>query len=212
MDTIAILTITTGILSLLCLLVLHFVSQEFKPAWRMISEYALGKHKWLITSFFLLWGLSSICLSILLWDIVTSPLAKVGILFLFISGIGEIMGGLFDVNHQHHGLAFLLGVPVLPVAALILGYSIIKMEGWNEHSSTIILASHATWISLIVMAASMGVMFSGLKKAGIPMNKDAPPLENMPKGVIAVSGYANRLLVLCYILWLIVMANISLNV
>ena len=211
METVAILTISTGILSLLSLLVLHFVSPEFKPAWRMISEYALGKHKWLITSFFLQWGLSSVCLSILLWDVVTSPLAKVGILFLFISGIGEIMGGLFDVNHKHHGLAFLLGVPALPVAALLLGYHLKTLDGWSNHSSTIILLSHATWISLIIMSASMGVMFAGLKKAGIPMNKDAPPLENMPEGVIAVSGYANRLLVLCYIVWLIVMANTYLS-
>lgn len=211
MEVTAILTITTGILSLLCLLALHFVSPEFKPAWRMISEYALGKHKWLITSFFLLWGLSSICLSILLWDVVTSPLAKVGILFLFISGIGEIMGGLFDVNHKHHGLAFLLGVPALPVAALILGYNVIKLEGWNDHSYPIILASHATWISLIIMAMAMGIMFSGLKKAGIPMSKDAPPMEKIPEGVIAVNGYANRLLVFCYILWLIVIANTYLS-
>ena len=211
MDVTAILTITTGILSLLCLLALHFVSPEFKPAWRMISEYALGKHKWLITSFFLLWGLSSICLSVLLWDVVTSPLAKFGILFLFISGIGEIMGGLFDVNHKHHGLAFLLGVPALPVAALILGYNVIKLEGWTDHASLIIYSSHATWISLIIMAAAMGVMFSGLKKAGIPMSKDAPPLEKMPEGVIAVNGYANRLLVFCYILWLIVIANTYLS-
>lgn len=206
MDTVALFTITTGILSLLCLLILHVVSPEFKPGWRMISEYALGKHKWLITSFFLLWGLSSISLSILLWDLVASPLAKIGILFLFISGIGEIMGGLFDVKHKHHGLAFLLGVPALPVAALLIGYNVVNLEGWSNHAPVIILSSHATWISLFLMAVAMGVMFSGLKKAGIPMNKDAPPLEKIPDGVIAVSGYANRLLVLCYILWLIVMA------
>ncbi len=48
MDTVALFTITTGILSLLCLQILHVVSPEFKPGWRMISEYALGKHKWLI--------------------------------------------------------------------------------------------------------------------------------------------------------------------
>ena len=212
MEVTAILTITTGILSLLCLLALHFVSPEFKPAWRMISEYALGKHKWMLTSFFLLWGLSSICLSILLWDVVESPLAKVGILFLFISGIGEIMGGLFDLKHKHHGLAFLLGVPALPVAAMILEYSLIKLEGWNNYSAILIISSHATWISLIIMAVAMEVMFSGLKKAGITMSKDAPPLAKMPENVIAVSDYANRLLELCYILWLIVIAYISLKV
>lgn len=212
MEITAILTITTGILSLLCLLVLHFVSPEFKPSWRMISEYALGKHKWLITSFFILWGLSSLSLSVMLWDVVTSPWARLGILFLFISGIGEIMGGLFDVNHKHHGLAFLLGVPALPVAALILGYNLIKLEGWSSHSSTILLASHATWISMIIMAVAMGVMFSGFKKAGIPMDKNAPPLDKVPDGVIALGGYANRLLVFCYILWLIVVANTYLSV
>lgn len=211
METLAILTITTGILSLLCLLILHLVSPEFKPGWRMISEYALGKHKWLITSFFLLWGLSSICLSILLWDVVTSPLAKFGILFLLISGIGEIMGGLFDVNHKHHGLAFLLGVPALPVAALILGYHLIKLDGWSNHASAIILSSHATWISLIIMGVAMAVMFAGFKKSGIPMDKNAPPPDKVPEGVIALGGYANRLLVLCYILWLIVIANTYLS-
>src|SRR5688572_29769801 len=158
MDTLAILTITTAILSLICLLILHFISPEFKPGWRMISEYALGKHKWILTSFFLLWGLSSICLSILLWDVVSSPLAKIGILFLVISGIGEIMGGLFDVNHKHHGLAFLLGVPALPVAALIMGYHLKNLEGWSDHASAIILSSHSTWISLIIMAVAMAVM------------------------------------------------------
>ena len=56
------LTILCGGLSLLCLLALHFASPEFGPSWRMISEYALGRHSWLITAFFLLWGAASILL------------------------------------------------------------------------------------------------------------------------------------------------------
>jgi hypothetical protein len=42
MEILAVLTIVSGSLSLLCLLALHFVSPEFQPSWRMISEYALG--------------------------------------------------------------------------------------------------------------------------------------------------------------------------
>ena len=122
------------------------------------------------------------------------------------------MGGLFDLNHKHHGLAFLFGVPALPVAALILGYQLIKQEGWNTHASEIILASHATWISLIIMGVAMGVMFSGFKKSGIPMDKNTPPPDKVPEGVIALGGYANRLLVICYIAWLIVVANTYLSV
>ncbi len=70
------LVILCSVLSLLCLLTLHFVSPEFKPSWRMISEYALGKYKWLITAFFYLWGIASIILSTLLWSEVSSTWGK----------------------------------------------------------------------------------------------------------------------------------------
>jgi hypothetical protein len=206
MNNLSVLSITCEVLSLLCLLTLHFVSREFKPGWRFISEYALGKHKWLITWFFLLWGIGSIFLSLLLFCTVTGTWPVIGVLALFVSGIGEIMGGLFDAKHKYHGLAFALGVPALPIAALILGYHLANTEGWKDHSSVILLSSHATWISLLLMFLSMMIMFSGFKKAGIVMNKDSQPPEQVPPGVIAVSGYFNRLLVLAYVLWVILIA------
>ncbi len=58
----------------------------------------------------------------------------------------------------------------------------------------------------------MGIMFAGFKKAGLPMDNNAEPPENVPDGVIALGGYANRLLVLCYELWLIVIAAIYLSI
>ena len=203
MDTLALATIVCGIASLLSLLILHFVSPEFQPSWRMVSEYAMGKHKWLITSFFLLWGASSLLLSFLLWDLVSGIWARVGIILLVISAIGEIMGGLFDVKHKHHGMAFLLGVPTLPVAALLISYN---LAGRISSTSTLLISAHATWISLVVMSVAMGVMFAGFKKAGIIMNKDTVLPEKVPDGVIALAGYANRILILCYVGWLIVAA------
>lgn len=199
-------TMATGGLSLLCLLALHFASPEFKPSWRMISEYAMGKHKWLITSFFFLWGISSLALSLLLSQLVTSWAGILGVALLFVSAVGEIMGGLFDVKHKHHGLAFLLGVPSLPVAALLIGYHLADIETWGSQRKVLLLSAHATWMSLVFMAVAMGVMFAGFKKAGIVMDQHAPPPERVPDGVVALGGYANRLLVLCYVGWLIVIA------
>lgn len=208
MDPLALATLACGMASLLCLLILHFASPEFQPSWRMVSEYAMGKYKWLITSFFLLWGISSLLLSMRLWDLVTGFWAKTGIILLVISAMGEIMGGLFDVKHKHHGLAFLLGVPTLPVAALLVSYHLAATEGWSSGQLILLISAHATWISLLVMGVAMGVMFSGFKKAGIIMNKDTVLPEKVPDGVIALAGYANRILVLCYVGWLIV-ASIS---
>ena len=201
------LTIGSGILSLLCLLILHLVSPEFKPSWRMVSEYALGKHKWLITSFFMLWALSTFFLAILFWNSVSTQWAMFGVLLLFVSGIGSFMGGTFDVKHKLHGLAFLLGVPSLPIAALIISYHLVSMENWSLYKSSILFSAHSTWISLVVMAVSMFVIMSGFKKAGISMGPNEEPPKVVPDGVIALNGYANRLLIVCYVFWLIVIAR-----
>lgn len=197
------LTIISSVLSLLCLLVLHFINPQLQPSWRMVSEYALGKQKWLLTSFFLLWGLSSILLAALLWNLVDGTWPTVGVILLFLSGAGEIMGGLFDVKHKLHGAAFGLGIPTLPAAALILSYNL-------SADSTVILVAHSTWISVVLMALSMMLLFSGFKKAGLPMGPNVTPPEKLPAGVIGISGYANRLLILVYISWLMVIARMFL--
>jgi hypothetical protein len=205
MEQLPIFSIAFAAVSLACLAALHFTSPEFAPSWRMISEYAMGRYKWLITGFFIFWGLSSLCLAAALWQTVTGGWAMFGVALLVVSGIGEIMGGLFDVKHNLHGLAFGLGVPTLPVAALILGYHLAS-QGGLDRGPVLLAASHATWISVALMGIAMGVMMSGFSKAGIPMNKDAPVPEKVPDGVIALAGYANRILVIAYVGWLVVVA------
>lgn len=207
MTLLAILTMACGISSLLCLLVLHFVSPEFKPSWRMVSEYATGKHKWILTTFFFLWGVSSLLLACMLFSIANNTWATLGAIMVLVSGIGAIMGGLFDVKHKLHGLAFLFGVPFLPIGALISSIQLQNNSAWPNYQSIILISAHSTWISLIVMGISMAVMISGFKKAGIAMGPNEEPPTTVPDGVIALSGYANRLLVLCYVLWLIITAN-----
>lgn len=205
------LVIVTGGLSLLCLLALHVVSPEFQPSWRMISEYALGRHKWLITAFFLLWGASSLLLSPLLWSVMTTWWGLAGVVFLIVSAIGEILGGLFDVRHKWHGLAFGLGVPSLPLAAVLISYDLTATGNWSNQGNAILILAHATWISLIVMAVAMVVMIAGFRRAGIAMDQNAEPPDAVPDGVIALGGYANRLLILCYVGWLIVVARAILS-
>ncbi len=200
-------SIVCAVLSALCLITLHFVSPEFDPSWRMVSEYATGKHKWLITWFFYLWGISTFLLSFLLWKNASGMWLILGVSLLFITGIGEIMGGAFDVKHKLHGMAFFLGVPFLPIASLIISSQLIKTEPWSMEKSTIIWSAHATWISLLIMAVAMIILMNGFKKAGIAMGPDIEPPSSLPDGVIAFSGYANRLLILTNLFWLVVLAK-----
>jgi hypothetical protein len=104
LSTIVTLSIVSGFLSLLCLVALHLISPEYSPAWRMVSEYTLGKHKWLLTLFFTFWGISSILTAGLLWPIVTTPWVVFGVILVFISGVGAVLGGWFDVKHKLHSL------------------------------------------------------------------------------------------------------------
>ena len=211
MEILAILSIVSGGLSLLCLLALHVVSPEFQPSWRMISEYALGKNKRLLTAFFYLWGACSILSSMLLWNLVGTIWASIGVILLFISGIGATMGGLFDIKHPKHGLSFMLGVPTLPLATLLIGYHLLSLEAWSSYQSVLLLSSHAPWIALVLMGGAMALLFSGFKKAGYPMGPDVEPPEKLPEGVIPLAGYANRLLVLCYLVWPILVAIIAMS-
>lgn len=204
-------TIVFGIISILSLFALHFTSTEFKPNFRMVSEYALGKHKWLLTIFFLCWGLSSISSGFMLWNVVTSGWAKFGVILLFVTGVGAIMGGLFDVQHKLHGLSFGIGVPFLPIGALLISYHLIKKAEWQSHTTSLLLSSHSIWISLMLMAVSMFLLFSTLKATGIAYGPEAAPMSELPKGVIGINGWANRFLVLCYILYPVLIAKLLLN-
>ncbi len=211
MSIVALLTVMAGFLSLVCLLALHLMSPEFKPSWRMVSEYANGQHKWILTLFFLLWGICSILCAALLWNQVSSIWASIGVVLVFITGIGAIFGGLFDVNHKLHGVAFGLGVPFLPIGALLVSYHLVKLSSWNEHQSQLLISAHAIWISLVLMAFSMMLLFSGFKKAAIPFGPNIAPPEALPPGVIGINGYMNRILIIVYILWCVFIAKIYLT-
>lgn len=204
MNILALLSIVAGVGSLLSLFLLHFTSPEFRPSWRMVSEYALGKYEWLLMVFFFLWGGSSILLALALVQYVNGVWGYIGIALLILSGIGAVCGGLFNVNHKKHGLAFALGVPTLPVAALLLNYHLLNANVITERNT--LIAAHATWLSVVIMGVAMMAMFAGFKKAGVTWDKDSPPPTEVPKGVVALGGYANRLLVFCFIFWVMVIS------
>lgn len=199
--------VTLGAISLLSLLALHFLSPEFQPSWRMISEYALGKYKWLLTLFFVTWGIASMLLAIGLWHEMQSNWAKFGLVLVFMSGIGALMGGIFDMKHKLHGLSFGIGVPTLPIGALLVAYHMTDLPDWAFAKTIILSSTHSLWISLVLMGLTLGKFMGDYKKTGLPMGPDIEPPKTLPVGVLGIHGYFNRLLVVCYIGWIILMAH-----
>ena len=198
--------IAAAAVSALALLALHVVSPEYGPSWRMVSEYANGKHGWLLTVMFVTWAVSSWALALAVWPIGGSWLGRIALLFLILAGVGQLMGGLFDINHKLHGAAFGIGVPSLTIAALLVSLAL-RRAGTDVP----MWPAHLGWISVVVLALTMVLLFGALKQAGIDVSAQREPLAALPAGVTAYNGWANRLLVAASYLWLITTAHATLR-
>lgn len=199
------LAIGATLVSALGLVALHLLTPQLHPSWRMVSEYANGDHRWVLTVVFLTWALGSFALALALLPSLTGWVGAAGLLFLVLAGVGEAMGGLFDIKHRLHGAAFAIGVPALPIAAIVLTIAA-RRAGLNMP----IWAAAMPILSVAVMAVSMAMLFSSLKAAGITMSADSQPLSALPDGISAWNGWANRLLFAAYYLWVILAARVVL--
>jgi hypothetical protein len=190
-----------SITTLVLLAALHVASPEFDPSWRMVSEYALGRYPWLLSAMFLCWALSSWALVAALRSLSGSWIGKAGLALLAVSGLGEALAAYYDVSAETmHGVAATLGVPTLPVAALLIGVAMDRSPGRGAGRSAMRVATHLTWISFLLVGASMALFFSTYTAAGA--DPAAGPPTSLPEGTIALNGWANRLLIICYCAWI----------
>ena len=205
------ISIFSGFTALVLLLSLHFLSPQLDPSFRMVSEYALGDYGSVLSLMFFSWAVSTFALIFAIGSHVTGIRGKIGLVFLFLASVGMFMGGLFDINHPLHGVAFGLGVPALPIAAVLITLSLVRQKGWDKHKKLLLWTANLTWVSLILMAVTMGLFISSYLQAGGVM--DATPHVHivLPEGVIAVVGWFNRLLIVSYIVWVVNVAWISLK-
>lgn len=182
------------------LLLLHVLSPEFSPSWRMVSEYANGRAPWLLSVVFYAWAVGSFALVFALWPLSAGTLGKVGLAFLVLAGIGQLMGGAFDINHKLHGPAAMIGIPSLCVAAVLVTMA---MAGRSDISAPPVWSAHLPWISFVLMMATLMMFFGALKAAGVDMSGQTEPLKVLPEGVTGYLGWANRLLFAASYLWVV---------
>jgi hypothetical protein len=185
------------------LIVLHGLSPEFAPSWRMVSEYANGRFAWLLTVVFAGWAISSFALAAALWPLSASTVGAIGLLFLLLAGVGQTMGGLFDINHRWHGAAAMIGIPSLCVAAVLVTSALSRRGGIDAPPAW---SAHLPWICFVAMLAAFALFLSSLRAAGVDMSGQARPLAELPAGVTSYVGWANRLLFAASYLWTVLAA------
>lgn len=185
---------------------LHVVSPEFDPAWRMVSEYANGHYPWVLSLMFACWGIGTWAVAYAIRGELRSIPARIGLGLLVLAGLGEAMAAVFDLNNiTMHNVAGVFGMGCLPIAAMIVSIALGRTPAWSGARRTLLVSANLTWISVLLLVASFVLMVGTFMATGLPTPAQAPKV--LPAGVIGLVGYANRLLVLCYYLWLIVLAR-----
>ena len=79
----------------LILLALHAVKPELEPSWRFVSEYAIGRHGWIMKLAFLIWAASCAALASALKREVRTRPGRAGVAVLMIVSAALVVAGLF---------------------------------------------------------------------------------------------------------------------
>jgi uncharacterized protein DUF998 len=209
--TVARLSLAAAIATLLMLAVLHLLSPEFNPSWRMVSEYANGGYDWVLSLMFASWAVSSWALAFAIWPQVGTRTGKIGLFFLIAAGIGEAMASVFDINHSLHGLAGIVGIGSLPVAAMLISVNLGRTATWSAAKKSLLVTANLTWISVVLMAATFALMIGTFMQSGATIDPEAP-ITALPPGVIGLVGWTNRFLIVAYCIWVVMVAWLAIKV
>ena len=183
------LSLTTSAGALALLAGLHILSPELDPSWRVVSEYALGHYGWVLSLMFMAWALGSWALVLAIRSQVGTLGGRIGLALLLAAGAGEAMAAAFDVTWPAlHGLAGLLGVPTLPIAAVLISVSLGRAPAWARARAWLLWTACLTWLSLALLVAAMLTLRGGIGGVRVPI------------------GWPNRLLVVTYAVWVMSVA------
>jgi len=179
-------------------LLLHAIKPELEPSWRFISEYAIGRYGWLMVLAFIAWGVSFFALFVTLREEVQSRAGRIGRTVLLAVSVALLAAGLFaqdpviaapDQLTAHgtlHAIASMIGIPGIPVAAMLLGWSLTRHnQDWKGRRGVVMWMAYLTCLSLVAMAGYLAIA--------------VPQAGGFRPGVVA--GWMNRLVVLTYCAW-----------
>lgn len=196
------ISIGAAALAIVALAALHVLTPDIDPRRTMISQYALGRHGWLMAVCFAAFAAASASLFAALFGRVPSALGVVGLVFLFAAALGLAMAAMFPMDPvstppaqmsftgRMHGVAFLVGVPAQVLSVLLLSLALGQQ---GSHSSTPLLALTAViWLCLVMMIVIMAIVGPG-----------KPPNPNGPERFL---GFPNRLFMIAYGVWLMAAA------
>ncbi len=172
------------------LIALHFVRPDYTPIDHMISDYAVGRAGWLMTSAFVALGFGCLSLSLGLWRMGPRGVsATIGRLLLIVAFLGLMVTATFPTDLETakdtlhgaiHTLSFLVNIVSISIAAFTLSLSFGAEPRWKS----------ARLPSLLIVIALIGAFVVQY----LTLHRGAP------------YGFTNRAFVLVVMSWLFFVA------
>lgn len=190
------------------LALLHFLEPEFDPSWRMISEYEIGRYGWLMSVAFVCWGLGVLDLQMVLSRSLQTAGGKVGRWWLVVIGVAMMAAGVFRTNaitdntvsldNTLHTLAGAIVIMTFPIAATLVARGLLHNPRWAPARGWLVWGTALCWAGMVIYFGS--IVVSGLITPGAGR-----------VGPDVLQGWPNRLMVVIYSIWMIVVARYALR-
>jgi hypothetical protein len=192
-----------GIAFLVLLTLIHVIRTDVSPDWQTTSEYAAGRLGWLMVIAFLL---SAAGYGALAAAVLAGPwraLTRAGGILLALVAAGTVVGGVFvtdpidtprdqlSTSGSLHGLGAGLALMLLPLAALLINLGLAR-DGGFAGAGRVLRWTAALPLAALIMFLTAQALLVGDDGFG----PDAP------------IGWPERLLVLAYAAWQIIVARI----
>jgi Protein of unknown function (DUF998) len=199
--TAARITFWAAALFLVLLAILHIIKPEYDPSWRMISEYEIGRFGWAMQLAFFSLSIASVGAIVAVRSDVKSIIGYIGLVFLLIAATGMIIGGIFpsdpittdpdalSASGKMHILGATLGIPAMPFAVVLISWVVTRRStAWASARCWLWLTTALVWLSFVALVFLAFVVAKGTL------------------GPDVLIGWPNRLFIIGYSLWLMVVA------
>ena len=191
------------------LFTLHFLKRELDPAWRMISEYEIGRFGWMMRLAFFCWGASVLTLLITIWPYLQPISGTISRWWFVLIVIALFGAGIFktdpitDITHSLvntiHTLCGMIVILTFPNATTFAVCSLLHNPLWSAYQGLLIFGIVFAWIGFVTYFATITISRTKDPKAG---EAGHPPVY---------MGWPNRFNVVTYIIWIIIMAVTALR-
>ncbi len=206
----AYISIVFAVVFVAILILLHFLKRELDPSWRMISEYEIGRFGWMMRVAFFCWGISVLALLGTMWPylltiggLISRWWFVVIVFALFGAGIfktdpiTEPTNSLVNTIHKICGTVVIF---TFPLAATLATTSLLHSPLWSASRGLLIFGIVFIWVGMVTYFASVIVARSRNPQAG------------EPGGPHIFMGWPNRFNVVTYLVWIIIIAGITLGI